>query len=1476
MNLLLTLATFFFLQGNLAQYVNPFIGTDKMGHTYPGASMPFGMVQLSPDTDTLSYESGGKYNKDVYRYCAGYQYSDRTIVGFSHTHFSGTGHSDLGDILIMPTTGRLQLNPGTAENPQSGFRSSFSHKREMAEPGYYRVHLDDHGIEAELAATTRVGIHRYTFPKSDSAHIILDLVHGIYNYEGKNVWTFVRVENDSTITGYRQTNGWARTRTVYFAIKFSKPFKSYGSKNFGPQSVYRGFWRKFDQTSNFPELAGSQLRAHFDFDTKEGEEVMVKVALSPVSTNGALANMASEASGWDFEEYRRSGYETWERELEKIEVETLTDGEKINFYTAMYHAMLGTTIYMDTDGSYRGLDMNIHKADGFTNYTTFSLWDTYRALHPLYNIIEPKRNSDIVNSMIAHYNQSIHKMLPVWSHYANENWCMIGYHSVSVLADAAVKGIGGFDAVAALEACAVTARNNYYDGLGLYIQKGFVPEDLSGNSVSKTLEYAYDDWAIAQMALKLGRTDLYEEFSKRALSYKNLFDKSSGFMRPKLSDGTFKKEFDPLDTHGQGFIEGNAWNYSLYVPHHPDSLISLMGGSKRFAGHLDSLFTMELPDKYFAQTEDITREGIIGNYIHGNEPSHHVPYLFNYAGMPWKGQKYIREILDTKYNPAVDGLSGNDDCGQMSAWYIFSSLGFYPVAPGSDTYDIGSPSVVSAVIKLEGGREFRIETLNQSSQNVYVKRALLNGVPLSRPLLRHSDITAGGTLTFEMSSTPEEKAFSPVIYSSEKFTLFSDKVIQGSNTATVIFRDSIESNYFSPLGTEPAGTKRLRVISKDLSAKPRYTSEQPVADALFNMSLEEALINIEADSTFRTGAKWSGVWTRDISYSILLAFAYHESEVAKISLMKKVKRGRIIQDTGSGGAWPVSSDRTTWALAAWEIYKVTGDIEWLKTIYPIIKNTLEDDFRTLYNPKTGLFRGESSFLDWREQTYPKWMDNKDIFVSENLGTNAVHYQAHKILAMAANLLGEEGSIYEKRAEGIKNAINKNFWMAERGFYGNFLYGRDHLILSERFEALGEALNILFGVAGEEKARLILSSSPVTEFGASCIYPQIPGIPPYHNNAIWPFVQSFWNLAAAKAGNEKALVHGLASVYRAGAFFLTNYENIVADTGDYNGTEINSDRMLWSMAGNLAMVHRVFTGMNFEVDGIRFSPVIPEVFKGTRKLENFKYRKAILDITVKGFGRNTKSVTLDGTPLKDGFLPASISGRHSVEIIMDNTKFDSDKFEVSDNHTSLPAPEVSSKKGKLTWSPVEGAVTYRVYRNGRIEQITDKNNYNISDPEGSQFRVSAVDSLGWESFTSEPLFVIADKNKIKVAPGSSPDGKGFAEISNEVNRTLDFTAKVAQDGTYLLSFTYANGSGPWNTDNKCAIRTVYVNKTAEGTIVFPQRGENLWNEWGVTNSVRVKLKKGLNNFSLVFEEWNNNMNTDINRALVKEALLEKVQ
>lgn len=736
-------------------YVDPMIGTDDMGHTFPGAVVPFGLVQLSPETDSVLYSNGKGYNPDVYKYCAGYQYADKTIVGFSHTHMNGTGHSDLGDFLVMPTAGKIKFNPGTKENPRSGFRSRFSHATEKAKAGYYAVHLDDYNIDVELTATERVGFHKYKFPKAKDAHIILDLTSGIYNYDGKVVWSSVRVENKTLVTGFRQTNGWARTRYVYFAMEFSKPIQSYSLRN-DEQLLYGGFWRKFNQSENFPERAGHKVKCAFNFETEAGEEILIKVALSGVSTANALENLKAEIPKWNFDEVKSKAKEKWNKELSKITIET-SDERKINFYTSMYHACINPNIFSDVNGDYRGLDQNVHRSSKFVDYTTFSLWDTFRALHPLYTIIQPKRASDIVNSMIAHYEQSVHHILPIWSHWANENWCMIGYHAAPVLADAVMKGLPGIDNKKALDACIASANYDLYEGLGAYRKYGYVPEDISSNSASKTLEYAFDDWTIYKMADKLGNKKIADEFYKRANSFKNIYDKQTHYFRAKKTDGTFKIPFDPLSVANQGYIEGNAWNYSLYVPHDVKGLINLLGSKEKLVTWLDSLFTFDLPEKYFGESEDVTKVGMIGNYVHGNEPSHHVAYMYNYTGTPWKTQERIHQIVNTMYKPGANGLCGNDDCGQMSAWYIFSVLGFYPVAPASNEYVIGSPCVDKAVINLGNGKKLKITAENYSKKNVYIKEVFLNGKKLNRSFITHKEVVDGGVLKFVMQDQPNKE-----------------------------------------------------------------------------------------------------------------------------------------------------------------------------------------------------------------------------------------------------------------------------------------------------------------------------------------------------------------------------------------------------------------------------------------------------------------------------------------------------------------------------------------------------------------------------------------------------------------------------------------------------------------------------------------------------------------------------------------------
>lgn len=734
----------------LCRYVDPMIGTDGMGHTFPGACVPFGGVQLSPDTDTVPHNVRGVYQPEVYRYCAGYRYSDPTIVGFSHTHFSGTGHSDLGDILVMPTTGALRLNPGTASDPDSGYRSRFSHDTEHAEPGLYEVTLSDYGIRARLTATQRTGVHSYSFPRDSVQRIIVDLDHGIYNYDGKTLWASVRVENDTLVTGYRITNGWARTNVVHFAMSLSKPIRHYGYTDRAPVP-YGGGWRRFDQYRDFPEMAGRKLVSYFEFDNADTSALTVKIALSATGTDGALRNLQAEASGRSFARIASDASRLWDEALSVFEAGGSED-QKTMFYTSLYHTMINPSVYMDVDRRYRGLDGNIHTADGFTNYTVFSLWDTYRALHPLLALINPSLASDIIGSMLAHQSHSVHGMLPIWSHMANDNWCMSGYHAVSVLADALAKGVRT-DADTLLKAMIATSNVRYYGNIDDYLDLGYIPFEKSATAASTTLEYAYDDWTIHRTALAAGDSATAEIYAGRALNYRNVFDLSLHLARPRCISGGFKPDFDPLQTSGEGFIEGNSFNFSFHVPHDVPGMIEAMGGHDRFLSRLDTLFAMTLPPESYADNEDVTEECLIGGYVHGNEPSHHVPYLYAWTSQPWKAQYWLREIMNRMYRNDIHGLGGNDDCGQMSAWYIFTAMGFYPVCPGSDRYIIGAPYLPYLKLNLPSGKTLEIKAPRVSDRNRYIRKVTLNGKTIDRRYLTHSEITAGGTLEFDMAAT---------------------------------------------------------------------------------------------------------------------------------------------------------------------------------------------------------------------------------------------------------------------------------------------------------------------------------------------------------------------------------------------------------------------------------------------------------------------------------------------------------------------------------------------------------------------------------------------------------------------------------------------------------------------------------------------------------------------------------------------------
>jgi predicted alpha-1,2-mannosidase len=737
-----------------ASYVNPMIGTEGMGHTFPGACAPFGIVQLSPDTDTIPHNIKGVYQGKVYEYCAGYQHTDNTIVGFSHTHLSGTGHSDLGDIMIMPQTGALQLNPGTKDDPDSGYRQRFSHDTEQASPGYYAVTLDDTGVEVQLTATQRVGVHKYTYPEGSDQRIILDLLHGLYNYDGKVLWSTLRVENDTLLTGFRMTDGWARTNYTYFAISFSKPISSYGYQDRKPEK-YAGFWRKFDRYHNFPDMAGRSMVAYFNFDKSQSKDLVIKVALSAVSTEGALKNLQAEAAGKSFETIRQEARDAWNRELSVIDCDG-TDDQKAMLYTSLYHTMINPSIYMDVDRQYRGVDGNIHTANDFDNYTVFSVWDTYRAEHPLLGLLKPSRNTNMVKSMIQHQHQQTLGMLPVWSLMGNEGWCMTGYHAVTVLADAIVKG-ADINKEEALKAMVQTATNRYFPSVSEYMRLGYAPYDTDNTAASNTLEYSFDDWTIYAAAKAMGNEQVASEFAKRALYYRNTYDASIGFASPRYLSGEFKKDLDPYQTYDEGFIEGNSWNFSFQAPQDVFGLIQIMGGEQAFLDKLNRLFVMDLPEKYYADNEDITADCLVGGYVHGNEPSHHVPYLYAWTSTPWKTQEWLRTILNKMYRNDIRGLGGNDDCGQMSAWYIFSSLGFYPVAPGTDQYVLGAPYLPYMKVTLENGKVVEIKAPKVSDRNRYVQSVRINGKPYTKLYVTHNQLVDGCVIEFEMGAKPNKK-----------------------------------------------------------------------------------------------------------------------------------------------------------------------------------------------------------------------------------------------------------------------------------------------------------------------------------------------------------------------------------------------------------------------------------------------------------------------------------------------------------------------------------------------------------------------------------------------------------------------------------------------------------------------------------------------------------------------------------------------
>ena len=706
------------------ELVNPFIGTDFTGNTYPGAQAPFGMVQLSPDNGLGGWDR-----------ISGYFYPDSTIAGFSHTHLSGTGAGDLYDILFMPVT--LPYNE-TAEGGL-GIHSKFSHNDEEASAGYYRVKLQDYNINVELTATPRCGVQRYTFPKAESM-VVLNLKKAMN-------WDFtmdsqIEVVDSCNIRGYRFSEGWARGQKVYFATRFSRPFKAV----------------EFDEAEIKlkGEKVGTSKIARFMFDTEEGDQVTIVTALSGVSVEGAVKNLNAEAPHNDFNQYLAAAKADWNKHLQRIAVKGGNADDLVNFYTALYHSMIAPTIYSDVDGQYYGPDKQVHQANGWVNYSTFSLWDTFRAAHPLFTYTEPERVGDMVQSFIAFYEQN--GRLPVWNFWGSETDMMIGYHSVPVIVDAYLKGIGNFDAEKALEACIATSNIDEYRGIGSYKKNGYIPYNVTDQynsenwSLSRTLEYAFDDFCIAEMAQKMGKTEIANEYYKRSQNYRNVFNPATGFMQPIDDKGVFQPNFNP-DEYTAHICESNAWHYFWSVQHDIKGLVSLTGGQDKFAAKLDSMFTYipagneELP---------IFSTGMIGQYAHGNEPSHHVIYLYNKVRQPWKAQKYAAQVMHELYTNAPAGLCGNEDCGQMSAWYVFSAMGFYPVNPVSGEYEIGTPLFPEMRLSLGNGKTFTVLAPNVSRENIYIQSVKVNGQPYDKSYITHQQIMDGSTVEFVMGNQPGE------------------------------------------------------------------------------------------------------------------------------------------------------------------------------------------------------------------------------------------------------------------------------------------------------------------------------------------------------------------------------------------------------------------------------------------------------------------------------------------------------------------------------------------------------------------------------------------------------------------------------------------------------------------------------------------------------------------------------------------------
>ncbi len=717
-----------FARAALTDYAKPMIGTAEHGHVFPGATVPFGMVQVSPDTRDGSAD-------DAYQDGAvGYHYSDTSIMGFSHNHLTGTGIGDLGNVLLMPTVGAVKLVAG--KEPGTGYRARFSHDQEEARPGYYRVFLPDYKINVELTATSRVGLHRYTFPETSDGHVILDLWHGIGRGNRSHPTdSAITIENPRTVSGFRRSRGWGGDKIYYFVLEFSRPFDGAGLASDGSNVSAR-------------QAQGRNLQGHFDFKTKAGEQLTVRVALSTVSVEGARNNLRAEAATGDFDAIAAAARAQWEQALGTIQVQAADKSFLETFYSAFYHVFLAPTLLSDVDGQVRGPDTRVHQVKGFDYYSELSLWDTFRAEHPLLTLVQPNRVNDMINTMLAHYRFFGQKALPVWVESGKENWCMIGNHSIPVIVNAYLKGFRQWDAAEALADMVATTEGSRAQ-MPEYRAHGYIASGKNAEAVSKTLEYAYDDACIARFAKALGQHDVAGRYAKRANNWQNVFDPGTAFMRGKTKEGAWVAPFNPNAIDADSYTEANAWQ-SYFVPQDVPGLIRSMGGDEKFAARLDQVF--ESKEQIVNFSEDVV--GLIGMYAHGNEPCHHYAYLYAYAGRPWKTQARIRQVCNTLYNNTTAGMCGNDDCGQMSAWYVFSALGLYPADPCGGVYVLGGPLMDQATLTLAPphykGARFTIIATDNSPANLYIQSATLNGQPLARTWLTHDEIAAGGRLVLQM------------------------------------------------------------------------------------------------------------------------------------------------------------------------------------------------------------------------------------------------------------------------------------------------------------------------------------------------------------------------------------------------------------------------------------------------------------------------------------------------------------------------------------------------------------------------------------------------------------------------------------------------------------------------------------------------------------------------------------------------------